>query len=255
MKINPALVRAHRLRAETLLQLKRYDEALRSFDSYLANNGRPSAEVFKVRGLAEQRMGNYAGAIEDYTRALAIRPDDVGILTNRGWAYLINEVPRLAFRDFREVLEKDPNNADAYNGRAMARVKLGQHAAAAQDAEDAVKRGPKDSRVLYNAARVLAQAVNQLDSDKSLRGSQAAESADAIPGPGAGTAADGDRPGAARRASRFLEAVRAGRPGAQPDPAGAAVHGDGAGVWGSEGVKVQSPKSKSKVKDGSARCL
>jgi tetratricopeptide (TPR) repeat protein len=131
--------------------------------------------VFKVRGMAEQRLGNYAGAIEDYTRALTIRPDDVSVLTNRGWAYLINETPRLAFRDFREALEKDPNNADAYNGRAMARVKLGQHAAGAQDAEDAVKRAPKDARVQYNAARVLAQAVNQVDLDKALRGTQAAE--------------------------------------------------------------------------------
>jgi tetratricopeptide (TPR) repeat protein len=175
LKLNPALARAHRLRAETLLQLSRYEEAVRAFDSYLAHQGRPSADVYRVRGLAVQHLGNYAGAIEDYTRALALRPDDVPTLNQRGWAYLVSDVPRLAFRDFREALEKDPDNADAFNGRGMARAKLGQHAAAVQDAEEAVKRAPKEMRVQYNAARVCAQAVRQIDADPTQRGPRAAE--------------------------------------------------------------------------------
>lgn len=108
LKINPAVPRAHRLRAEALLHLMRYEEAVAAFDKYLVHSGRPTAEVYKLRGLAGQQLGNYAGAIEDYTHALALRPDDVGALTHRGCVYLVNDVPRLAFLDFREAVEKDP---------------------------------------------------------------------------------------------------------------------------------------------------
>jgi Tfp pilus assembly protein PilF len=83
----------------------------------------------------------------------------------RGWAYLILEAPRLALQDFETVIEREPANADARNGRATARVKLGQYRLAVRDAEEAVRLEPASHRVLYKAGRVFAQAVARVEAD------------------------------------------------------------------------------------------
>jgi tetratricopeptide (TPR) repeat protein len=90
----------------------------------------------------------------------------------------MNDAPRLAERDFTAALALDRDNADAHNGRGLARAQLGQHKEAVADAEAALRRGPRDSRHCYNAARVFAEAVRAVDDDpaeKNLRGQQARE--------------------------------------------------------------------------------
>ena len=44
---------AHRVRISALMELKRYDEVLASADAYIAR-GKPSAEIFEIRGLARE---------------------------------------------------------------------------------------------------------------------------------------------------------------------------------------------------------
>src|SRR5206468_3343774 len=72
---------------------------------------------------------------------------------------------RLALRDFQQVIDLEPENADAYNGRGSAQVKLGHHREAVADAGIAVQKAPRDGRTLYKAARVFAQAALAVDTD------------------------------------------------------------------------------------------
>ena len=55
-----------------LLDLKRYDELVQSCDLAI-KAVRPSAEIFELRGMAKDELGNYAGAIADYTLALSVQ--------------------------------------------------------------------------------------------------------------------------------------------------------------------------------------
>ncbi len=165
---------AHHLRGEALLSQKRYREAAAAFDRALAA-GRPDRNLFLRRALANGELGDYAALVDDYTRALAFGPD-ARLHVARGWAYLMNDAPRLAVRDFDAALALDRDTADAHNGRGLARAQLGQHREAVADAEEALRRGPRDSRQCYKAARVFAEAVRAVDADpaqKDLRGQQA----------------------------------------------------------------------------------
>jgi tetratricopeptide (TPR) repeat protein len=146
------------VRAEALLKLKRYEEAARYFGHYL-EKGKPVTEVFQGRALAHAGRGNYAAAAEDYTQALACRPGDAPVLAARGWMYIANDAARLAQRDFTEVIRLDPKSGDAYNGRGYALARLGRHVEAARDVREALSRGPKSPRLLFNAARAFAQAA------------------------------------------------------------------------------------------------
>src|SRR5262249_20893751 len=167
---------AHRVRISALMELRRYNEVLASADAYLAR-GKPIAEILEIRGLARQTRSDHAGAIADFNRALDLTPvgEPAGrsrLLNRRGWAYHYSDAPRLALPDFEESLRLEPNQGDAYGGRGLARIRLGQWRPAVADAETAIRRARKagagstlddaraeEAQVLFNAARIYALAV------------------------------------------------------------------------------------------------
>ncbi len=164
LQADPACSEALRGRAEVLVKLQRYPEAVHSLDQYMDIGGPRNAAIYRLRGLVQAKLANYPRAIADFTAALEIWRDPT-TLTRRGWAYLGNEEPRAALADFEEALRSDRLDGDAYNGRGLARVHLGQYRAAAADAEEAVRRGPAAPRLFLNAARIHAQAAGRLQAE------------------------------------------------------------------------------------------
>lgn len=160
---NPDVIR---LRAETLLALNQTPQAIAGFSDFL-KHGQPIGDVYRARGLALAKIGNYRAAMNDYTRSLELEPDSPNILTRRGWAYLL-QAQQLALADFDEAIKQNPDNGDSYNGRGYARVMLGDYAAAVKDADDATVRGPKAFEIYYNAATIFSQAVAAVRRDKKL---------------------------------------------------------------------------------------
>ncbi|HEV3166939.1 MAG TPA: protein kinase [Isosphaeraceae bacterium] len=175
LKLDPENTEAHRWRVAALLELKRYDEVIASCDGYL-RKGRPSAELLELRGLARAKRNDFASAIEDYTRALVLQPDQSSLHGRRGWAYLVSGAPQLAQRDFEEAIRLDPSSGDAYSGRGSALVLLGLHREAINDAEESLRRGEPSPRMLYNASRIFAQAAASLAAQAGRRGRAAIDS-------------------------------------------------------------------------------
>jgi tetratricopeptide (TPR) repeat protein len=150
---------AHRLRGEALLALGRPRQAAAALSRAIAP-GSTDVELFRLRARARAQSGDLAGVVEDYTRALAVRPD-AQLRTARGWAYLVQAAPRLARIDFEEALRFAPEDGAARVGRGYARVQLGDVSGGGADADQALKRGPRTPRLLYSAARVFAQAAGR----------------------------------------------------------------------------------------------
>ncbi|MBL8795532.1 MAG: tetratricopeptide repeat protein, partial [Planctomycetia bacterium] len=97
-------VEAHQLRAEALLEINRFEDAIAGFEQAM-KLAPVTASAHRARGLARAKLGKYAEAIEDYTRALEIdrlqgKPADPQTLAYRGWAYLVYDAPKLSQRDF-----------------------------------------------------------------------------------------------------------------------------------------------------------
>jgi tetratricopeptide (TPR) repeat protein len=179
-----------RFRAETLLALNREADAAKALDEYLRETPEAPADVYQARGLLFADAGDTPAAVEMYTLALRLNPADNATRAYRGWTYLVTDAVRLALEDFERCLRNDPTNAEALAGRANARIRLKQLDGAVKDAraaeEAADKDGPIKDRVLYNLARVYAQAVGQLNLE-------------------ARTAADSDQRTALHRASMYRE--------------------------------------------------
>jgi eukaryotic-like serine/threonine-protein kinase len=154
---------AHRLQGEALLKLGKPREAAAAFDRALAE-GKPDRVLFLRRALAHGEISDYAALVDDYTRALAFGPDGL-LFAARGWAYLMNEAPKLALRDFEAALPLLHDSADAHAGRGLARAQTGDHRLAVEDAREALRLGPRSSRLLYNAGRIYALAAGAVAAD------------------------------------------------------------------------------------------
>ena len=169
LKLNPDFLLTQRYRAETLLALNREAEAARALDDYLQATPAAPADVYQARGLLFADAGKSPAAIEMYTLALRLDPADNATRCYRGWTYLLTDAVRLAVDDFDACLRNDPTDAEALAGRANARIRLKQLEAALADAvaseRSAEKDGPIKDRLLYNLARVYAQAVGQLEAE------------------------------------------------------------------------------------------
>jgi tetratricopeptide (TPR) repeat protein len=158
LRIVPDYADAHRLRIGVLLASKRYDEVIVSCDAVLKVH--PTANLFELRGLARDRRGDYSGAIDDYTQALAQRPDEPRLWNRRGWALLVTHAVELALKDFERAIRLDGSNGDAYSGRGSARVLLGEPHAAVADAEESLRHGELNSRRYFIAGRIYARAAS-----------------------------------------------------------------------------------------------
>jgi serine/threonine protein kinase/tetratricopeptide (TPR) repeat protein len=173
LKVLPDYPLALRSRGTLLYERQRYAEASRDFDAYLSK-WKPMPRIYEARGLTRTRRADYAGAVADYSRALDLEPKSAHLHVLRGWTYLVAEAPGLALRDFQSAIRQAPDG-DAYAGRGYSYVKLGYTDLAVADAIEALQRGPLDARMLYNAARIFAQAVGRMDVDRRQQDHQGLE--------------------------------------------------------------------------------
>jgi tetratricopeptide (TPR) repeat protein len=109
----------------------RYRRALAAFDE--AVRTRPTAGAYANRGTTRARLGDARGAIEDFTQALALEPDDPEVLFNRGNAHLAAGDPGAAVADFGRALEIRPGWLLARFNRGLARWQAGDRAGARVD--------------------------------------------------------------------------------------------------------------------------
>ncbi|MBX2841616.1 MAG: tetratricopeptide repeat protein [Flammeovirgaceae bacterium] len=96
-------------------------------------------DFFYFSGDANQKLGNYAAAIKDYTDAIAIsgNASDVELLYlyyfNRGNTYIKTRKYNQAKKDFDQVIALDPYHYGAFTNRGMAKYNLKDKAGACSD--------------------------------------------------------------------------------------------------------------------------
>jgi tetratricopeptide (TPR) repeat protein len=163
LKLSPGQPLPHEIRGRALLALARYEQAEGAFDDCV-RGGKATSDVFRCRGLARMKLGKYPEAVDDYTRALERAPD-AGIYQHRGWAHFFSDAWKLALRDFARAIELDPEASDAYTGRGLARVMLGDYREGVADAGEALRRNPGTPEMTHNLACIFAQAAGRARAD------------------------------------------------------------------------------------------
>jgi tetratricopeptide (TPR) repeat protein len=117
--------------------------------------GKELAPILVDRGDAYVDMLDFAHALADYERAIALDPDLAAAYVGRGAVFTFKVAgndPDRAIVDFGTALRIDPNNTKAYLGRARAyQRKCGACPEAVRDASEAVRLAAGDKDTLVDA--------------------------------------------------------------------------------------------------------
>lgn len=96
------------------------------------------------RGVEFNKKGEYAQAIEQYTRAIALKKDSAELYFVRGRAYRQNSQYDQAIADLGKAVALKPAYGEAYNSRGVAFIGKGDKEKARADFKKACDLGDKD---------------------------------------------------------------------------------------------------------------
>jgi tetratricopeptide (TPR) repeat protein/glycosyltransferase involved in cell wall biosynthesis len=154
LAIQPDYFEALNNRGNALLGLKRFEEALESYERALAI--RPDfSDALANRGAALYELGRPDDALVSYDQALKIRPDYVEALYSRG--VILRQMERLeeALASYDAALAIRPDYVAALNNRGTALRDLGQLEEAVESYDRALAVRPDDALALSNRANAL----------------------------------------------------------------------------------------------------
>jgi tetratricopeptide (TPR) repeat protein len=112
-------------RARSLREQGQHQEAIEVYDRLLSEY--PIYAFYFERGSTYSAIGLTDEAIEDFTSAIELLPDDADFYVNRGNQFARKRAFDEALRDFNKALELAPDNHLALNSRGYVFCEIGQH--------------------------------------------------------------------------------------------------------------------------------
>ena len=104
-------------------------------------------------GLYERRK--FDKAIETYTLAIGLNPNDYAIYNNRGAAYHATGEFQKAIDDYTKAVELNPYHFSAYNNRGAAYEDIGNIEQAVADYRKALEIKPENKLAKDNLKKIL----------------------------------------------------------------------------------------------------
>ena len=112
-----------------------------------------SAKTYFMWGNTKYYLGDYKGAITDYTQAIRLNPDYADAYYNRGNVKYHLGQHFAAIADYDIAIRLNPDDADAYYNRGLAKHHLGQHFAAIADYDIAIRLNPDYAKAYSSVNR------------------------------------------------------------------------------------------------------
>ncbi len=133
---------------------------------------KPTDNAYSLRALAKRRTNDLPGAVADYSAALKIVPQSPFYYGMRAGVYEDQQNYRLAVQDYDRALKLRPSGvANYYANRGLAKSKLGDGSGAIADLTLAIKSNPESvlkqmlyttRATLYNQKADYLSAINDL---------------------------------------------------------------------------------------------
>ena len=148
-------------RASLKTKLKDFAGAIADYDRAIALKPADIADYFALRGGIKSQSGDFTGAVGDFDQAIALRPDQAVIYNNRAIARANTGDATGALADYDRAIALQPNNVRLHSNRADARKANGDLAGALADYDQIVVLEP-DDQGSYSARGALRQEMDDL---------------------------------------------------------------------------------------------
>jgi len=154
VELRPEYAEAWKGQGNTLLELKRYEEALDAYDK--AIQVQPNyLEAWNNRGKALDHLQRYEEAINSFDAALKIKPDDLEAWNGRGNVQIKLQQYSEAIASFNKAVKLQPNYTPAWYRRGLALHNLRQYQKAVESYDKAVEYKPDSSEAWYSRGNAL----------------------------------------------------------------------------------------------------
>jgi tetratricopeptide (TPR) repeat protein len=159
--LEPKYADAHLNRGNVFLVLRRFDKALEGYDRLIAFQP-DHAAAYNCRGIALQELRQSDQALASYDKAISIDPACVTAHSNRGLILKAMGRRDEALASFDKAIAMQPDNALTHNNRGLVLNELTRYhdAVASFDKAIALKR---DYAVAHNNRGVTLRELKQLD--------------------------------------------------------------------------------------------
>jgi protein O-mannosyl-transferase len=153
----------------TVMNSRDYKDPIIFSTSALAHNPR-SVVAYNTRGLANLDQGYISAAIQDFTNAVAIRPDFPETFYNRGNVYLKCQNYDAALNDYDKAILLGWSFVSAYYNRAIVKWHLHDYSGSINDCNKTIELSPAYSEAYFQRALVhsdlgnIPQALSDYDS-------------------------------------------------------------------------------------------
>lgn len=127
------------------------------------------AEEYKNKGNEEFKKGNHAKAIEYYTYATELDPNNSLMYTNRSNAYWQMKNWEKSARDAKKAIEKDAKNVKGHYRLGMALIEMGQLKEAKDAFAEAVSLDPKNQSFVDALAKCKAAMMKDMSEADRLK--------------------------------------------------------------------------------------
>ena len=119
------------------MRLEQYEEAIEDFTQAITIKP-DDAKVYFERGKAKVSLKQYEEAIEDFTQAIIIKPDYAEAYFYRGLAKILLEQYEEAIEGFTQAITIKPDYAEAYWWRGLAHKEFSNLTEARRDLQEAL---------------------------------------------------------------------------------------------------------------------
>jgi tetratricopeptide (TPR) repeat protein len=136
-------------RGKRYFEQKKYNSAINSFTQAIKLEPE-QAEAYLDRGVAYSNKNQYGLAIQDFAEALKINPSFAEAYINRGKVYDYEGQYDRAIEDYNQALKIHPDDEMAYNYRGLAYGHKGEYEREIQDYDQALQINPNDVSAYIN---------------------------------------------------------------------------------------------------------
>ncbi|MEH2078859.1 MAG: tetratricopeptide repeat protein [Nostoc sp.] len=156
IRINPNVAIIYKNRAEARSHVGDNQGAIEDYTQAIKINPH-YADVYKNRGIARYLLGSQPG----FPQAIKINPQDAIAYKKRGNARSDLGDFQGAIEDYTQAIQINPSYADAYYNRGNARSDLGDFEGAIEDYTQAIQINPSYADAYYNRGNIRLEIIDK----------------------------------------------------------------------------------------------
>jgi tetratricopeptide (TPR) repeat protein len=150
---------SYRIRGWIRYYLKDFTGAASDFNMQIELE--PNADAYYNLGSAKSELGDRAGSITYFTKAIQIDPKFSMAYNNRGWAKFGMKLYSEAIKDFNKSIEIDGNNYIAYDSRQETKFAMNDFKGCLEDCNIALSLNPDLANTYFFRGRVFYKQGNK----------------------------------------------------------------------------------------------